>query len=111
MLTPLQRQLWALTYSCLYMHNCPVMFELIELSIDTDQQMIIFFVPRHVENAQEVIEYLSDELAEHNRHTKLGELIIPHASVHVVEFDGIEFYQTAQQIETVVNNLIAKIKG
>ncbi len=108
MLSAYQRKLWALTYSCLLKFNCPVMFEEDKLSVaNRKESTIVFFVPRTHDLAKEVIEYILDELADEQRASSvIGETTFPGCSVHVVEFNGIDFYHTAAEIQEMADGLM-----
>ena len=108
MLSPFQRRLWALTYSCLYKFGCPVMFEVERLNVpDRQTQVIVFFVPRTHLRLTEVTQYIFDELADEIKSERqVGDTTIPGSSVHVMEFTGIDFYHTASEIEEMTHNIM-----
>lgn len=109
LISTLQRRLWALTFECLSKFECPVMFDFTKRSIpNSTEQTIVFFVPRRHQRMQEIKQYLFDELAaEQSTGSDIAGTWIPGASVHVLEFSGIDFYMTAAEVDKMLIDLKA----
>ena len=107
LINQMQRRLWALTYECLSKFGCPVMHEYQKRNIPGGtEQTITFYVPRQFLRVQEVKDYIECELADQVLPgISVANTWIPGASVHVLEFSGIDFYMTAAQVNTMVESL------
>jgi hypothetical protein len=102
-LSPFERKLWALTYSCLYKFGCPVMFNVFgPMAQHKIDRTITFFVPTFCESSHLVIDYLRHELESEARDgQKVGEEYWPGTKVEIVEFSGTDFYLERDVVETM----------
>lgn len=98
-LSSFTRQLWMLTYSCLYKFGCPVIFK--TLGPDAPRkfgQYIQFFVPTYHPQCEEVVEYLKKELAHEERpdQEEKGEFWYgTHITIH--EYSGLDLYMEHEE--------------
>lgn len=107
LISAMQRRLWSLTFECLSKFGCPVMHEYQRRSIPSGtEQTIMFYVPRQFLRIQEVKDFIECELADQVLPgISVAGTWIPGATVHVLEFSGIDFYMTAEQVNTMVESL------
>lgn len=120
LLSPRDLNLWSLVYACLYKFGCPVIFTLTQPNALTrTDSLLIFFVPRHNENAVRVTEYIREELKDVCNPGKTldgasDSIYIPGTQLMVEEFKGVDFYLESDVIsdmtERALNDFVIKVR-